>query len=143
MFPKPYPRDVLKDWTIVAVDDDPGSLGIVSIVLQHYSATLFTATNGQQGLDLTLKHRPDVVITDLSMPGMDGWTMMDAIHAAPEIARTPVVALTAQAMPQHKEQAIARGFTRYITKPLMPSTFIHDLVSLLADVPELAQKLRL
>lgn len=143
MLPKKFPKNALSGLTVVAVDDDPGSLGIVSIVLQHHGAKLFTATNGEQGLEVICKVRPDLIITDLSMPRMDGWTMMARVKDDSDLAKIPVVALSAHAMSHQKDDAKAKGFTRYITKPLLPSTFIQELVNVLQDVPELTARIQM
>jgi CheY-like chemotaxis protein len=135
-------RDALKGWKIVVVDDDPGSLDVATMILEFYGATVHSAMNGQEGLALIKTVRPRFVISDLSMPTMDGWTMMDEIKQDAGVAEIPVIALTAHAMIGHRERAIAQGFHNYLTKPLTPETFIHDLLALLVDIPVLAVALR-
>jgi len=135
-------RDALKGWTIVVVDDDPGSLDVATMILEFYGATVHSAMNGQDGLALVKSVRPRFVISDLSMPMMDGWTMMDEIKQDAGVAEIPVIALTAHAMVGHRERAIAQGFHNYLTKPLTPETFIHDLLALLVDIPVLAVALK-
>ena len=133
-------RDALKDWNIVVIDDDPGSLDIIKILLEHYGATTRTAVNGEEGFGLVKSARPHFVISDLSMPLMDGWGLIDKLKEDPYTNSIPVIALTAHAMPGRREHAISRGFHYYLTKPITPSTFIHDLLALLTDIPELAEK---
>lgn len=135
-------RDVLKGWKIVVVDDDPGSLDVATMILEFYGANVHSAMNGQEGLSLIKSIRPRFVISDLSMPTMDGWTMMDEIMQDTALAEIPVIALTAHAMFGHRERAIAKGFHNYLTKPLTPETFINDLLSLLLDIPVLAVALK-
>jgi CheY-like chemotaxis protein len=133
--------DVFKDWKIVLVDDDPFSLDIMSSLLQHFGAKISKATNGQEGLATIKSVRPDFVITDLSMPLMDGWALVDKLKEDRATAEVPVIALTAHAMKGHREKAMAKGFHNYLTKPIMPQTFMEDLVRLLIDMPALAEKL--
>jgi CheY-like chemotaxis protein len=135
-------RDALRGWKIVVVDDDPGSLDVATMILEFYGAIVHTATNGKEGLDLIKSIRPRFVISDLSMPTMDGWTMMDEINQDTGLAEIPVIALTAHAMLGHREKAMAKGFHNYLTKPLTPETFINDLLSLLLDIPVLAVALK-
>jgi len=131
-------REILRGWNIVVVDDDPDSLDVASMILEFYGATVYSATDGQEGLALVKSIRPRFVISDLSMPYMDGWGMIDELKRDVSVADIPVVALTAHAMMGHREKAMEKGFHNYLTKPLTPETFIHDLLALLIDIPELA-----
>lgn len=135
-------QDVLKNWRIVVVDDDPDSLDVATMILTFYGADVSTATNGREGLELIKTIRPRFVISDLSMPGMDGWGMIDLLKHDPATSEIPIIALTAHAMQGHRERAIASGFHNYLTKPLTPETFIHDLLTLLVDIPVLAIDIR-
>jgi CheY-like chemotaxis protein len=132
----------LRGWNIVVVDDDPDSLDVATMILEYYGANVHTATNGKEGLTLIQLVRPRFVISDLSMPMMDGWGLIEEIKRDPSLSQIPVVALTAHAMLGHREKAIAQGFHNYLTKPLTPETFMHDLLSLLIDIPVLAAALR-
>src|SRR5688500_15885845 len=70
------PRDILKGWKVLVVDDDPKSLDIAASLLAFYGATVDCAKNGQEGIDLAHKLRPDFMISDLSMPTLDGWDLI-------------------------------------------------------------------
>jgi CheY-like chemotaxis protein len=131
-------REILRGWDIVVVDDDPDSLDVASMILEFYGATVHSATNGKDGLALVRSIRPRFVISDLSMPYMDGWGMIDELKRDVSIAEIPVVALTAHAMSGHREKAMEMGFHNYLTKPLTAETFMNDLLSLLIDIPVLA-----
>src|SRR5919205_225134 len=96
--PHSIPKRVLKDWVILAVDDDPDALEIVKALLMRYGATVLTATNGREGLEMVKKHRPRFVIADLSMPEMTGWDMVNVLKNDRATLDIPVVALTAHAM---------------------------------------------
>jgi two-component system cell cycle response regulator DivK len=135
-------RDILRGWNIVVVDDDPDSLDVASMILEFYGANVHSASDGKEGLALIRSIRPRFIISDLSMPMMDGWGLIDELKRDPLLAEIPVVALTAHAMMGHREKAIAKGFHNYLTKPLTPETFIHDLLSLLIDIPVLAVALK-
>ncbi len=135
-------RDILQGWNIVVVDDDPDSLDVASMILEFYGANVHSASDGKEGLALIRSIRPRFIISDLSMPMMDGWGLIDELKRDPLLAEIPVVALTAHAMMGHREKAIAKGFHNYLTKPLTPETFIHDLLSLLIDIPVLAVALK-
>jgi len=137
------PDDLLEGWSIVVLDDEGDSLEVAEIILDEYGATVHTAENGQEGLTVVRRTKPRFVISDLSMPEMDGWGFINAMKADRELASIPVIALTAHAMVGDRERAVAAGFHNYLTKPLTVDTFMADLLRLLIDIPELAESLNI
>jgi CheY-like chemotaxis protein len=131
-------RDVLQNWVVLVVDDDIHSIRISSMILKHYGANVHTASDGAQGLAIARETRPRFIIADLSMPVMDGWTMIDRLKKDRTTLDIPIIALTAHAMVGDRERAIAAGCHNYMTKPLTPATFMQDLLYLLVDVPQLS-----
>ncbi|MEL6310433.1 MAG: response regulator, partial [Chloroflexota bacterium] len=85
------PMDMLEGWDIVLVDDEPDSLKVAEIILIEYGASVYTACDGNQGLRLVKAVKPRFVISDMSMPVMDGWGLISAIKADDAIAHTPVI----------------------------------------------------
>lgn len=137
------PGDLLEGWDIVVIDDEEDSLEVAEIILLEYGANVYTASNGRQGLKIVAKSMPRFVISDLSMPEMDGWGFISELKANPDLANIPVIALTAHAMLGDRERAITAGFHNYLTKPLTVDTFMSDLVKLLIDIPELVEHLNI
>ncbi len=137
------PRDLLAGWDVVVIDDEEDSLMVAEIILTEYGANLHTANNGEQGLAVVRRVRPRFVISDVSMPVMDGWGFIHALRTDPELRETPAIALTAHAMLGDRERAIEAGFHNYLSKPLTPDTFIIDLLNLLLDIPSLAESLNI
>jgi CheY-like chemotaxis protein len=137
------PSDLLKGWDIVVIDDEDDNLLVAQIILDEYCANTHTASNGEEGLALIRKVKPKFVISDLSMPTLDGWGFINTLRNDPALQEIPVIALTAHAMVGDRERAISVGFHNYLTKPLTVETFIQDLVSLLADIPGLANELNI
>lgn len=137
------PDDLLDGWDIVVIDDEEDSLLIAEIILLEYGANVHTASDGEEGLGVVRSVKPRFVISDISMPHMDGWGFIEALKADPEIANIPVIALTAHAMVGDRERAIDAGFHNYLTKPLTVDTFMSDLVKLLIDIPELVEHLQI
>jgi len=140
---KNIPFDLLKDWDIVVIDDEPDSLEVARYILDFYGAKVHTANNGKEGLALVEKIQPRFVISDLSMPEMDGWEFLKALKAQTTNNDIPVIALTAHAMKGDKERAIEAGFNNYLTKPLTAMTFIDQLLTLLLAIPQLAEHLNI
>ena len=132
---KPNP---LRDRKILIIDDEPDSLEVASILLEMYDADVVTATNGKEGLEEARKHRPVFIISDLSMPEMSGWEMLDALKRDRSTLDIPVIALTAHAMTGDRTRAIAAGFHNYLVKPLKPDTFINDLLHVVMDIPAMS-----
>jgi CheY-like chemotaxis protein len=137
------PADLLKGWDIVVIDDEEDSLMVAQLILDEYGATTHVASNGQEGYDLVRRVRPRFVISDLSMPVLDGWGFINKMKMDPALKDIPAIALTAHAMVGDRERAIAVGFHNYLTKPLTVETFIQDLVNLLVDIPALANELNI
>ena len=135
------PTDLLKDWTFVIVEDEPDNFAVASFILEYFGATIYSANDGQEGLSVIQSTKPDVVISDLSMPVMDGWEMIYRLKIDPVTRNIPVIALTAHAMNGDRERAMTKGFTNYLTKPLTADTFIDQLVQLLLAIPTLCDRL--
>lgn len=137
------PKDLLIGWEIVVIDDEEDSLEVAEIILLEYGANVHTATDGLEGLQLVQAVCPKFVISDLSMPTMDGWGFISALKSDRSLTQIPVIALTAHAMVGDRDRAIGAGFHNYLTKPLTVDTFISDLVRLLVDMPELVDYLNI
>jgi CheY-like chemotaxis protein len=129
-------RDILQGWDVVVIDDEPDSLEVATRILRFYGANVYTAPNGKDGLELIRRQHPKFIISDLSMPVMDGWEMLYEIQQDRHIAQIPIIALTAHAMMGDRARAIEAGFYNYLTKPLTPATFMGDLLRLLMDIPD-------
>lgn len=121
----------------LVVDDDPVGLDMISTLLKHYGANTFTADNGLTGLMLIRELKPDVVISDLSMPVMNGWKMIAELKHDNKTMDIPIIALTAHAMRGDREKAMSIGCHNYLTKPIDPYTFIAQLQSILDEIPGL------
>ncbi len=132
-------KNLLEGWTVLVVDDEADSLEVASILLKMYGATVVVAANGRDGLEMIKKHRPRFVITDLSMPEMNGWELAKALKLGDRVvADIPIIALTAHAMTGDRSRALQEGFHNFLTKPLEPETFVSQLLELLVgDMPDL------
>jgi CheY-like chemotaxis protein len=120
---------------ILVVDDEPDNLNLLADLLEFQGADVKRAENATQGIAAVDDFKPQMILLDLSMPGVDGWEMHRRLRARPELADTPIIAITALAMPTDVERASAEGFDGYITKPFR-------IQSLLADIEACIQKFR-
>ncbi|MEU2233828.1 HAMP domain-containing protein [Streptomyces vietnamensis] len=118
----PAPRAVdstLSGRTVLAVDDDARNLYALSGILELHGITVLHAENGRKGIE-TLLANPSVslVLMDVMMPEMDGYTATARIRELPQYADLPVIAVTAKAMPGDREKSLASGASDYVTKPV-------------------------
>jgi CheY-like chemotaxis protein len=104
---------------ILIVDDDVRNVFALTSALEQHSIDVLYAENGEQGLS-TLRREPaiDLVLMDVMMPGMDGYTAMREIRKMPSFRDLPVIALTAKAMPGDRDNSLTAGASDYITKPV-------------------------
>jgi two-component system cell cycle response regulator DivK len=100
----------LSTWNVVAVDDEPDSLEVLIEALSMHDASVHGATSGPEALRLLETLHPTLVITDLSMPVMDGYQLLHRIRRMDGFKGTPVIALTAHAMAGDRERILAAGF---------------------------------
>lgn len=105
--------------TILAVDDEPINTKILSGLLGD-SYRVITASSGEQALALARAERPDLILLDLIMPGMDGNEVFAALKADPALEDTPVIFITAQDDPKYESLGLAQGAADYISKPIKP-----------------------
>lgn len=129
---KPMPADI-HEWVVVLVDDHEDNIVVARTALEFYGATVHTALDGAEGLELIAAVQPNLILLDLSMPIMDGWEMFRRVRERPELAEVPVVALTAHAMDGDRERVLKAGFDGYIAKPFNVVGFVGDIRSALSS----------
>ena len=104
--------------TVLIADDKATSRELVRTVLEKSGYTVAEASDGIEALRNARELKPDLIILDLHMPGMDGFGVIREIRRDRDLAATPVMALTASAMQGDRERALSAGFTGYIAKPI-------------------------
>jgi DNA-binding response OmpR family regulator len=104
----------MSDHRILVVDDDPDIRGLVRELLERRGFTVTEAIDGRQALQEFYGGRPDLVLLDVGMPGMDGWTTLERIR---ELSDVPVVMLTARSAELEKTRGLRAGADDYVTKP--------------------------
>ncbi|WP_338760929.1 MHYT domain-containing protein [Massilia sp. METH4] len=118
---------------IVAVDDQPDSLDVLKRALVAANARVYTAGSGIGALNLVASVRPALLISDISMPGMDGFELLRKIRALPNCRALPALALTALAGTRERERALQAGYTDHLVKPVGPNALVRAAASLLAQ----------
>ena len=120
----------IASWKILVVDDEPGMQRILALVLEAEGAQVSQASTGEEAWDIMSVDQPTVLITDLGLPGMDGWQLLQAMRANPTLAKVPAVAMTADHSPELVERILQAGFLGYFRKPIRFSLFVDQLVAL-------------
>jgi two-component system, cell cycle response regulator DivK len=108
---------------VLLVEDHEKNLKLARDVLEFAGFTVLAATTGEEALVRARVDRPDIILMDLQLPGMDGHTALAQLRADPGTASIPVVALTAFAMRADRERALSAGFDGYLEKPISVRQF--------------------
>jgi len=119
---------------ILIVEDNEMNRDMLSRRLERRGFTIVMAVDGQQGVDQARAEKPDLILMDMSLPVMDGWAATQAIKADAELAKIPVIALTAHAMAGDREKAISAGCDDYDTKPIELPRLLEKIGKFLPDV---------
>jgi CheY-like chemotaxis protein len=108
---------------ILVVEDNPTNQLLTSAVLEREGYQVEVADSSPMALRLLADHKPDLILMDVQLPGLDGLSLARTLMSMTETAAIPIVALTAHAMAGDREQALAAGCAGYITKPIDTRTF--------------------
>jgi CheY-like chemotaxis protein len=108
----------MSEGRILVVEDNMDTYELVRFILEKNGFETFLAMNGRDGVNAAGKQMPDLIIMDLSLPEMDGWTATRLIKGNPKTAFIPLIALTAHALPSDRQRAMDAGCDDYITKPM-------------------------
>ncbi len=112
-----------RPYTVVVAEDNPQVLGVIHMTLRREFKVL-GAPDGLKGLELAVRERPSLVITDLMMPGIDGLELTRRLHADPRTAHIPVLMLTARGEVDDRVKGLETGVAAYLTKPFSPRELV-------------------
>jgi two-component system cell cycle response regulator DivK len=118
---------------ILLVEDNEMNRDMLSRRLIRNGYEVVIAIDGQQGVDIALSERPDLILMDMSLPVIDGWEATRRIKANDATRGTPMIALTAHAMAGDREKAMEAGCEDYDTKPIEISRLLGKIAALLAS----------
>lgn len=116
---------------ILLVEDNEMNRDMLSRRLARRSFSVIIAVDGQQGVELAQSEKPDLILMDMSLPILDGWSATRAIKDNPVTANIPVIALTAHAMSGDRQKALAAGCDDYDTKPVELMRLLEKMNALL------------
>jgi two-component system cell cycle response regulator DivK len=113
--------------TILYVEDNPDNRVLVRRILMSENYAVLEAVNAADALNILKNTRPDLILMDINMPEMDGYTLTATIKAMPGFERVPILALTANVMRGDKEKTLEAGCDGYIQKPLDIDQLIREV----------------
>ena len=112
---------------ILVVEDEEANMYLIRFILRKSGYEVIEARSGEEGVELAIEEKPDLVIMDIQLPGIDGLEATKRIRESEANEELPIVALTSYAMVGDKEKALKAGCTGYIEKPINPETFITEI----------------
>lgn len=124
---------------VLVVEDNEKNARLTVAMLEGAGYRTSLASDGNQGLEMTRICLPDLIITDLQMPGMDGLAMTRVLRAQPDTNSIPILAISAHALQDHRQQALAAGCYGFLTKPFRFRELLDQVSAALASSPAAAE----
>jgi two-component system cell cycle response regulator len=112
---------------ILVIEDDPASLALMGYLLQAFGYAAITAASGEEGLEAARRAVPDLILCDIQLPGIDGHEVARQLKGDRVLAGVPLVAVTALAMVGDRSKVMESGFDGYLSKPIVPETFVKQV----------------
>jgi len=122
---------------ILYVEDNAANLRLAQQMIARFTrCRLYTATTAEEGLEVAREQKPDLILMDIGLPGMDGFQALELLQADPSTANIPVVAVTAHAMPELQQRGAEAGFAAYVTKPIDVNMLINTIEAISLSAPK-------
>jgi CheY-like chemotaxis protein len=118
---------------ILVVDDDVDTRELIEWVLKRVGAEVTSVGSAREALDVLEREKPHIMVSDIAMPGEDGYTLLKKIRALPPErgGRIPAIALTAQSLVQDRLQSLRAGFQSHVPKPVVPEELVEVVASVI------------
>lgn len=117
---------------VLVIEDNDQNLYLVTFLLEQHGYEVIAARDGRAGIEAAARLRPDLILLDIQLPVLDGYAVAGELRANPELAATPIVAVTSYAMVGDRERCLAAGCTDYVEKPIDPGSFVDRVAGHLA-----------
>ncbi len=112
---------------ILLIEDNPQNRYLETFILKKNGFEIYAAEDGESGIHLAGSIQPDLILLDIQLPKMDGFTVARILRKNPKLNAVPIVAVTSLAMVGDKERILSAGCSGYIDKPIDPDTFIDQI----------------
>jgi len=116
---------------VLIVEDNTDNYELVRFLLERAGYETRWARNGREGILMSKEEKPDLILMDLSLPEIDGWTATERIKSDPETKHIPIAALTAHTLPGDRKRALEAGCDGYLSKPMNIALFTDTVVDLI------------
>ena len=110
--------------TVLIVEDNELNMKLFHDLLEAHGYDIIGTRNGVEALELARKHRPDLILMDIQLPGIDGYEVTRRIKADPALRAIPIIAVTSYALSGDDQKALAAGCDAYVTKPFSPRALL-------------------
>jgi two-component system, cell cycle response regulator DivK len=120
---------------VLLVEDNEDNFELVRFLLERAGFVVLAGHDGQEALEMARKELPDLILMDLSLPGIDGWTAARELKDDPKTSHIPLMALTAHTLPGDRKRAMESGFDGYISKPIDVVNFGDSITKILQVKP--------
>ncbi len=126
---------------VACIEDQPDIVELIELILKRKNFAVLKAYDGDEGLEMVRQHKPDVILLDLMMPGLDGWKFHAAVREDPELSHIPVIYVTARASAEERLRALEEeGAAAYIIKPFSPRELVQIIEEVLANAQQKNQE---
>ena len=112
---------------ILVIEDNGQNRYLIGFILEKHGYEVIQAKDGFEGIELANEVNPALILLDIQLPLMDGYTVARKLRCNPELANVPIIAVTSYAMVGDRERVLAAGCTGYIEKPINPETFMTEV----------------
>jgi len=119
---------------ILLIEDNEQNRYLATFLLEKKGYSVIPANDGLIALEIAGRIRPDLILLDIQLPTMHGYTVARELRNNPVLSKTPILAVTAYTMPGDREKAMEAGCNGYIEKPIDPETFVTEIEHYLGDV---------
>ena len=119
--------------TILIVEDNDKNMKLVRDIVRHKGHATLEAKTGEEGVQLAIERRPDLILMDIQLPGIDGIEALRRIRAQPLLDAVPVIAVSASVMPDDQRHIIGSGFDAFVPKPISLKPFVAVVERFLKD----------
>ncbi|HPI37948.1 MAG TPA: response regulator [Ignavibacteriaceae bacterium] len=116
---------------ILIIEDNQQNMYMLTFLLESYNYKVFQAYNGLAGISVAKDIKPDIILLDIQLPEMDGYTVARKLKEDEQMKDIPIIAVTSYAMPGDREKVMEAGAIGYIEKPIDPDTFVTQMLSFL------------
>jgi len=123
---------------ILIIEDNIQNMYMLSYLLEKNNFEVIQAFSGGDGIATAQKIKPDIILLDIQLPEMDGYTVASKLREFEELKTTPIIAVTSYAMPGDKEKIMAAGANGHIEKPVNPDTFITEMEQIINNISKSA-----